>query len=234
MRGDGGIQLLRLVGPVSGSVGSWRGLVESQDSDGLQPKKDGGKPKTNVFPCLRFFYDAIEYTVRLLFLGKLSMVEVWWEIGIVAAFLAAVGFALGLGRRRIESVSLDEARRSFHFEREWLEARFVQRAIANSQPESPRWAECTFDDDVAYVRNRSTGELSALVAVSISADRSDSVVLHKADAIGNLQAGTAVFRFDGHHRATDGRAILNLSPRETIRHFRNDIEMIDEDPMSRA
>ena len=45
----------------------------------------------------------------------------------------------------------------------------------------------------------------------------------------NLRSGTAIFRFDSSHWETDGRAILNLSPAEAIRFYRNDLEMIDQE-----
>ena len=87
-------------------------------------------------------------------------------------------------------------------------------------PMPRRWADCTFADDVAYVRNRTTGELSAFVAVTIAAEEFDRSPHGTADAVGNLQAGTAVFRFDRDHWVTDGRAILNLSPSEAIHYYR--------------
>ena len=49
------------------------------------------------------------------------------------------------------------------------------------------------------------------------------------DAVGNLQLGTAVFRFDRDHWETEGRAILNLSPSEAIRFYRNDLEKVGEE-----
>ena len=99
----------------------------------------------------------------------------------------------------------------------------------------PRWADCAFADDVSYARSRSTGELSALVAVTLAAEAREFATSSTADVIGDLQAGTAVFRFDGKHWVTDGRAILNLSPGETIHRFRDDLERIAEDgPRHRA
>jgi hypothetical protein len=91
-----------------------------------------------------------------------------------------------------------------------------------------------FADDVAYVRSRSTGELSALVAVTIATEEEESGSRGNADAIGNLQAGTAVFRFDGKHWVTDGRTILNLNPNEAIQYFHRDLEIVGEEPARRA
>jgi len=114
-------------------------------------------------------------------------------------------------------------------QRERLEAKFIQLAAAHAAPDAPQWADCVFDDDVSYVRSRSTGELSAFVAVSIATENLDAAIRGTADAIGNLQAGTAVFRFDRDHWETDGRAILNLSPSEAVQHYRNDLEVVAEE-----
>ena len=102
-------------------------------------------------------------------------------------------------------------------------------AAAHATPDAPQWTDCTFDDDVAYVRSRTTGKLSAFVAVTIASENVSGAAANTSDAVGNLQAGTAVFRFDLDHWETDGRAILNLSPSEAVQHFRNDLEFVAEE-----
>jgi hypothetical protein len=119
-----------------------------------------------------------------------------------------------------------EACRHFHRQRERLEAKFVQLGAAGAKAEGPRWTDCYFDDDVAYARSRSTGELSAFVAVTIEMDDFDRRLPAIPDAVGNLRSATAVFRFDGHHWETDGRAIFNLTPTEAIHFYQRDLEMV--------
>jgi hypothetical protein len=153
-----------------------------------------------------------------------------WGVGVAVAVAIVIGCTLIPIRRRSRRVRFQQAKHGFHTQREWLEAKFVQQASAHAGADVPRWSDCTFADDVAYVRSRSTGELSALVAVTIATDEGDVAARSNADAIGNLQAGTAVFRFDGEHWVTDGRAILNLNPNEAIQHFRNDLEIVGEEP----
>jgi len=120
-------------------------------------------------------------------------------------------------------------RRDFHTQRERLEIKFIQLASANARPNSPHWADCEFDDDVAYVRNRSTGELSAFVAVTVAIDGFEKSPTANGELVGNLRAGTAVFRFDRSHWETDGRAILNLSPAEAIRFYQHDLEVVGQE-----
>jgi hypothetical protein len=159
---------------------------------------------------------------------------VWWFT--IAVILTAMAVVLRRIRRRkpTPGTPLIQAKQRFHAQRERLEAKFIQLAAAHANPDAPQWADCMFDDDVSYVRSRATGELSAFVAVTISSDDLDAAVRGAADAVGNLQAGTAVFRFDFDHWETDGRAILNLSPSEAVQHFQNDLEVVAEEFAHRA
>jgi hypothetical protein len=120
--------------------------------------------------------------------------------------------------------------REFHAQRERLEAKFVRMAVARAKLAYPRWEDCEFADDVSYVRHRTTGELSAFVAVSVTVEENPECIdFHGGDAIGKMQLGTAVFRFDRNHWETDGRTILNLNPAEAIRYFRRDWKIIGQE-----
>ena len=162
------------------------------------------------------------------------MAQVWLFYA-VAILLLALGFFLWRPKRKpLRAMPLIRAKQRFHAQRERLEAKFVQLAAAHVGPNAPRWADCSFDDDVAYVRSRATGELSAFVAVTIATEESGSAPYGPAEVVGNLQAGTAVFRFDRDHWDTDGRAILNLSPAEAIHRFGENLEIVSEDFAHRA
>ena len=152
--------------------------------------------------------------------------------------VAVVLLALGVAAWRIRwnarrATPLAQAKQRFHVQRERLEAKFIQLASAHATPDAPQWTDCIFDDDVAYVRSRTTGELSAFVAVTIASENTGGAG-GPSDAVGNLQAGTAVFRFDLDHWETDGRAILNLSPSEAVQRFRNDLEFVEEEFAQRS
>jgi hypothetical protein len=159
----------------------------------------------------------------------------WWLPIIAVVAAAALGAWLWRSRRKVGATTpLAPAKRRVHAQRERLGAKFIQLAAAHASPDAPQWADCSFDDDVAYVRNRTTGELAAFVAVTIASESLDAAIRGASDAVGNLQAGTAVFRFDCDHWETDGRAILNLSPSEAVQHFRNDFEVVAEEFAHRA
>lgn len=155
------------------------------------------------------------------------MSGIWWFPIAAIVLLTVVAYLWRPRRKAVRAARLTEAKRRFHVQRERLEAKFVQLASAHAAPDAPRWTDCNFADDVAYVRDRMTGELSAFVAVTIASEDVDHPPQETADA--NLQAGTAIFRLDHDHWVTDGRAILNLSPSEAVYHYRNDIEIVGEE-----
>ncbi len=126
------------------------------------------------------------------------------------------------------------ARREFHRHRERLEAKFFDLAAASGKPRGLRWTDCTFDDDVTYARNRSTRELCAFVAVTIAFEAIEGGEMEDVEAVGNLRAATAVFRLDGGHWQTDGRAIFNLNPTEAIAYFRENLVLVGQEPPAGA
>ena len=162
----------------------------------------------------------------------MEIVQYWWVgLGAVppAAFLLWRWWRL---RKGLRGVRFAVARRQFHLQRERLEVKFVQLGTTAAKPDAPRWTDCDFDDDVAYARNRSTGELTAFVAVTIAMEDTGRSSGGK-DAVGNLRAATAVFRFDRGHWETEGRAIFNLTPAEAIRFYYRDLEPLGQEVAGR-
>jgi hypothetical protein len=150
-------------------------------------------------------------------------------IGLIALGLTAAYFAwFRRSVQRARLAPLGRAKQQFHVQRERLEAKFIQLAAAHTGHDAPQLTDCTFDDDVAYLRCRRTGELSAFVAVTIA---TESVATGYASGVNveNLQAGTAVFRFDCDHWETDGRTLLNLTPDEAAVRFDGDLEVVDQE-----
>jgi len=146
-------------------------------------------------------------------------------------------------RRRQRWFCRSDARRRFHWEREHLEARFVDLAQAAHHRGTARWTDCEFDDAVSYVLNRCTGQFLALVAINVTLPGRKAI---SNDLLGSNVAGgaspgkaalpaarvirsaTAVFLFDGVHWTTDGSVIFNLNPMEAIRFYRHDLEVVGE------
>lgn len=145
---------------------------------------------------------------------------------IAVAILTKVVPALRAKRR---AADLDRAKRDFHRQRERLEAKFVRLAAGSGKPRGLRWTNCDFDDDVAYARDRRTGQLTALVALAISFDAVEGGGMEEVEAVGNLRAATAVFHEERGRWSTEGRAIFNLNPHEAIAHFGRTLESAGDD-----
>lgn len=154
------------------------------------------------------------------------MSEAWWIVApVVLGLLLVAALVWRPVRSALREGQLVRARKDFHRQRERLEARFLKLASHSGKPRGLRWVECEFEDDVAYARDRRSGDLSAFVAVTISFEAIEGGLMEGVDAVGNQRAATAVFRFSDGAWNTDGRAIFNLNPTEAIAYFQ-DFEMV--------
>ncbi|HEY2881395.1 MAG TPA: hypothetical protein VGJ15_03155 [Pirellulales bacterium] len=157
------------------------------------------------------------------------MVAAEWIIG-VGALVAGIAVGVWLSRRHYANsrqLQLTEAQRLFHRMREQLEAKFLQKAALTGKPRGLRWADCEFENEVTYARDRQTRELSAFVAVSIKFEAIAGGGMEEVEAVGNAKYGTAVFHFDPrHHWQTEGRAIFNLNPSEAVHRFHDTLEPV--------
>jgi hypothetical protein len=154
----------------------------------------------------------------------------WTGVGVTVAILSLLTTIVLLVRtvhiRRREHV-LALRRGEFHRRREWLEAKFLQVAGRRGTPRGLEWIDCDFDDAVAFARDRRSGELTALVAVAIQFRALEGGGMEDVEAVGNRKAATAVFRHRGDEWVTDGRAVFNLNPRETIQHYQHELEPVE-------
>lgn len=152
----------------------------------------------------------------------------WIAAGVSVATLALVigWFIWRPIRRSMQEAQLSQAREDFHRQRERLEAKFLELAAASGRPRGLRWINCDFEDDVAYARDRRSGELAALVGVTISFEAVPGGPMEDVEAVGNLRAATAVFRLQKDRWQTDGRAVFNLNPADTIAYYRDDLERV--------
>ena len=152
----------------------------------------------------------------------------WWIGGGVVAIV--VGAGLGLWwylRRSTPAVDWERATTVFRHRREWLEAKFLTLASESGRPRGLVWCDCDFDNDVTFARDRHTQTLQALMAVTIRFDAEVGGGMEDVEAVGRLRAATAVFHYDGENWHTDGRVVFNLTPHETIQHFRHELDPVD-------
>jgi hypothetical protein len=151
-----------------------------------------------------------------------------WIFVLLGAILVFLGVVLWPQWRRIrDHAVLDQARFTFHRQREWLEARFLSLATKSGRPRGLRWADCDFDDDVAFARDRATGHLRALVSVSVQFEAIEGSDMEDVPAVADRKEATIVFRLDGPEWETDGRALFNLNPAEAIAHYQHELEVVE-------
>jgi hypothetical protein len=115
---------------------------------------------------------------------------------------------------------LDQAKEEFRQERSSLQDQFFATAARSGRPRGLRWVECVFLGEPVFAHERATGRLQALVEVEIGFEAIEGGGMEEVEAVSNIRAATAVFRRDQDGWTTDGRTVFNLSPQQTIAHFR--------------
>ncbi len=158
------------------------------------------------------------------------MSSIWWVVGsaIVTPLLVVVGVLIWQRIRAVATESrLRAARATFRQRREWLEARFFTLASESGRPRGLKWVDCEFANEIAFARDKTTGELRALVAVNIAFEAIAGGDLEDNPNVGRIRAATAVFLHRVGQWETDGRAIMNLDPQQAITHFQHELETVD-------
>jgi hypothetical protein len=140
--------------------------------------------------------------------------------------LFVVGALVYVFLRLQRPVSPGTAANIFQQQREHLEADFFLAASRSGKPRGLRWKKCDWERDLVLVRDRRSGELTALVAVTIQFEAVEGSDMEGLQAVGNLRQATGVFFFRGGRWRTAGRAVFNLNPVETIEHFEKQYERV--------
>ena len=150
----------------------------------------------------------------------------WVLVGMVIVALAVV-----LAYRQFRSfgreIHHERAREAFKLQRERLEARFLAAAAATGKPRGLRWKEIEWERDVVFARERQTGQLAALVPITISFEAIEGSDMEGLPAVANLRNASAVFFFQRGQWNTVGKAIFNMNPGEAIEHFKNQYDRIE-------
>lgn len=123
-------------------------------------------------------------------------------------------------------VQIEKAKELFRLERERLEARFLDEAAGSGKPRGLRWKEIDWSDEVVFVRDRETGELLALVGITVYFEPIPGEALEDNPNATTPRDATAVFQFIRHHWATTGRVLFNMDPGLVIERHRNRFELL--------
>ncbi|HZZ81075.1 MAG TPA: hypothetical protein VFE62_21415 [Gemmataceae bacterium] len=160
------------------------------------------------------------------------MEHVYWIVPSLVVLAGLTYFFWRQGRRLDPRVQLAGARVVFERDRSTLQAQFFATAAASGKPRGLRWTECQWNDLIEWVRDRQTGQLLALVGVTISFEAIEGGDMEGVAAVGNLRNASAVFAYDGGRWHTAGRAVFNLNPAEAVEHFKANYERIADEPRS--
>ena len=152
----------------------------------------------------------------------------WFWFGVVpVAFLFVIVVSLAVHARRKNPLAIvAAAQKSFQTQRPRLEKLFFEIAAASGKPRGLRWTKCEWNDLIAWARDKVTGQLLALVGVTISFEAIEGGPMEGVEAVANLRNATAVFYYDAAWHTT-GRVAFNLNPDEVIEHFKEGYERVE-------
>lgn len=123
-------------------------------------------------------------------------------------------------------VQLERARELFTLQRERLEAKFFDVASRSGKPRGLRWKDIDWEHEVAFARDRATGLILALAAVTIQFEAVEGGDMEGLAAVSNLRNASAVFVFQYGQWLTTGRTIFNLNPAEAIARLGQQYERV--------
>lgn len=123
---------------------------------------------------------------------------------------------------------VSEAIRLFRYEREYLEARFLDLASKAGKPRDVWWSECEWCPEVAFARHLEHRKLTAFLGLEVAFDpifgHLDSGDL---SAVVHQKKATAIFEYERGHWKTAGIVIFNLSPQSALEHLQEEYEPLE-------
>ncbi len=126
-------------------------------------------------------------------------------------------------KTRIEALR-KEAVESFSIQLPGLANQFLEAAEATGKPRGLRWKNCELSGEPFFAKDRVTGEIYALVTATISFEAIAGGGMEDVEAVGNLRCATAVFVYRDGSWTSDGQAVFNLEPAQSIERFEESLE----------
>ena len=105
-------------------------------------------------------------------------------------------------------------------------APFFKAASATGKPRGLIWKDIDWESEVAFARERRSGQLAALIAITIQFEAVEGSDMEGLPAVGNLRNASAVFFFQRGQWLTVGKAVFNMNPDEAALHFQNQYERL--------
>jgi hypothetical protein len=144
----------------------------------------------------------------------------WYVLaGVVLVVLLVAFFIAGARYPR-------RAREQFCEERDRLYADFFAAASNSGKPRGLRWKALDWTPaeglpEPTFARDRNTGDIVALVPVTIRFEAIPGSDMEGLPAVGNLRNASAVFFYRRGAWHASGRAVFNLNPDEALAHFKD-------------
>src|SRR5437867_13397633 len=98
-------------------------------------------------------------------------------------------------RALTREIQVERARELFVLQRERLEAKFVTAASATGKPRGLRWKDCSFENELELARDRHSGQLVALVPVTVQFEAIEGGDMEGVPAVEYAKNASAVFFF---------------------------------------
>lgn len=150
----------------------------------------------------------------------------------LVVFLVGLAIALvaGVLWRRWRKAQIEATRREaiqlFEEQRPRLAEQFLAAAGATGKPRGLTWKNCELSGEPRFATDRVTGELYALVMATISFEAVAGGDMEDVEAVSNLRCATAIFVYRDHSWATDGRAVFNLEPDQSLQRYQESLAPI--------
>jgi hypothetical protein len=109
-----------------------------------------------------------------------------------------------------------------------LQEEFFQAAASSGKPRGLRWKALEWEPGNVFARERATGQLAALVSVTIQFEAIQGSDMEGLAAVGNLRNASAVFFFYRRGWHTTGKTLFNLNPDEVLSRLAHQYEPLVE------
>jgi hypothetical protein len=120
----------------------------------------------------------------------------------------------------------ERAVRAFRLQREVLEAKFFDIASSLGKPRGLRWLDCNWQKAATFARDRSTGLLTAFVAVNIRFEAVEGGDMEGIAAVDTVRDASAVFHYQGGRWGTGGKPLFNMDPESALVRLEDQFEPI--------
>lgn len=141
-----------------------------------------------------------------------------WGIGIGVALAVLIVFATAVVPLANWWKRQDSRRAiaQFQTQREMLEAKFFDLARSLGKPRGLRWLDCEWFDTVTFARDKTSGMLTAFVAVNIRFEAIEGGDMEDVAAVSTIRDAAAVFHFHDGRWGTGGKALFNMNPHDAL------------------